>query len=426
MKLKDYLLLGFKNIKLYKLQSIIFVIVLTSMLLLGNVFLNVSYTVNTYYDNIAKYSINARRGTIHKHYLVNNKIEFAPYDEVINSVLTYDHVIYASNSSYNVVNTNIDLEGAINYDETIYLYPYMKTYPEKLIYGKGVESDSEIICPRYLGVTNSIKTKDDLIDMKDYLNKEIPFSFYKIVFQDKNHTNNIKLDKINFKLVGIFENNPFDNDSYSRCYIDSNLAEKLYEETKIVYTEEYLKAFNMEICYGGAAADFIVDTPENFKEVYKKLEEDGYDVGNGYFIDYNWANAMFNFAYILFFIAFILIIFTIGIYTSINLKKRKTDIALYKTFGYKNKDIGRILFMQLLILFLISFILNIIISLVGIVIGNNIISYYIELGGFYLTISFIREVLYFTVIMIVMYVVFKETCNSVNRLQIRNILKNDI
>ena len=130
--------------------------------------------------------------------------------------------------------------------------------------------------------------------------------------------------------------------------------------------------------------------------------------------------------YLLFFIAFILIVFTIGIYTSINLKKRKTDIALYKTFGYKNKDIGRILFMQLLILFLISFILNIIISLVGIVIGNNIISYYIELGGFYLTISFIREVLYFTVIMIVMYVVFKETCNSVNRLQIRNILKNDL
>ena len=426
MKIKDYLSLGFKNIKLYKLQSIIFVIVLTIMLLLGNVFLNFSYTVNTYYDNIAKYSINARRGTIHKHYLVNNKIEFAPYDEVINSVLTYDHVIYAANSSYNVVITNIDLDVIKDKDNLLYLYPYMKTYPEKLIYGRGVEKDNEIICPRYLGKTSPIKTKDDLIDMKDYLDKEIPFSFYKIVFQDKNHTNSIKLDKINFKLVGIFENTPIDYDSYRICYIDSNLAEKLYEETKIVYTEEYLKAFNMEICYGGAAADFIVDTPENFKEVYKKLEEDGYDVGNGYFIDYNWANAMFNFAYILFFIAFILIIFTIGIYTSINLKKRKTDIALYKTFGYKNKDIGRILFMQLLILFLISFILNIIISLVGIVIGNNIISYYIELGGFYLTISFIREVLYFVVIMIVMYVVFKETCNSVNRLQIRNILKNDI
>ena len=426
MKIKDYLLLGFRNIRLYKLQSIIFVIVLTIMLLLGNVFLNFSYTVNTYYDNIAKYSINARRGTIHKHYLVNNKIEFAPYDEVINSVLTYDHVIYAANSSYNVVITNIDLDVIKDKDNLLYLYPYMKTYPEKLIYGRGVEKDNEIICPRYLGKTSPIKTKDDLIDMKDYLDKEIPFSFYKIVFQDKNHTNSIKLDKINFKLVGIFENTPIDYDSYRICYIDSNLAEKLYEETKIVYTEEYLKAFNMEICYGGAAADFIVDTPENFKEVYKKLEEDGYDVGNGYFIDYNWANAMFNFAYILFFIAFILIIFTIGIYTSINLKKRKTDIALYKTFGYKNKDIGRILFMQLLILFLISFILNIIISLVGIVIGNNIISYYIELGGFYLTISFIREVLYFVVIMIVMYVVFKETCNSVNRLQIRNILKNDI
>ena len=426
MKIKDYLSLGFKNIKLYKLQSIIFVIVLTIMLLLGNVFLNFSYTVNTYYDNIAKYSINARRGTIHKHYLVNNKIEFAPYDEVINSVLTYDHVIYAANSSYNVVITNIDLDVIKDKDNLLYLYPYMKTYPEKLIYGRGVEKDNEIICPRYLGKTSPIKTKDDLIDMKDYLDKEIPFSFYKIVFQDKNHTNSIKLDKINFKLVGIFENTPIDYDSYRICYIDSNLAEKLYEETKIVYTEEYLKAFNMEICYGGAAADFIVDTPENFKEVYKKLEEDGYDVGNGYFIDYNWANAMFNFAYILFFIAFILIIFTIGIYTSINLKKRKTDIALYKTFGYKNKDIGRILFMQLLILFLISFILNIIIALIGIKIGNNIISYYIELGGFYLTISFIREVLYFVVIMIVMYVVFKETCNSVNRLQIRNILKNDI
>ena len=426
MKIKDYLLLGFRNIRLYKLQSIIFVIVLTIMLLLGNVFLNFSYTVNTYYDNVAKYSINARRGTIHKHYLVNNKIEFAPYDEVINSVLTYDHVIYAANSSYNVVITNIDLDVIKDKDNLLYLYPYMKTYPEKLTYGRGVESDNEIICPRYIGKTDHIETKDDLIDMKDYLDKEIPFSFYKIVFQDKNHTNSIKLDKINFKLVGIFENTPIDYESYRRCYIDSNLVEKLYEETKIVYTEEYLKAFNMEICYGGAAADFIVDTPENFKEVYKKLEEDGYDVGNGYFIDYNWANAMFNFAYILFFIAFILIIFTIGIYTSINLKKRKTDIALYKTFGYKNKDIGRILFMQLLILFLISFILNIIISLVGIVIGNNIISYYIELGGFYLTISFIREVLYFVVIMIVMYVVFKETCNSVNRLQIRNILKNDL
>ena len=426
MKIKDYILLGFRNIRLYKLQSIIFVIVLTIMLLLGNVFLNFSYTVNTYYDNVAKYSVDARSRGVHKGFSNGEYYENFPYDEVINNVLTYDHVIYAANSDYNIVNTNIDLDVIKDKDNLLYLYPYMKTYPEKLTYGRGVESDNEIICPRYIGKTDHIETKDDLIDMKDYLDKEIPFSFYKIVFQDKNHTNSIKLDKINFKLVGIFENTPIDYDSYRICYIDSDLAEKLYEETKIVYTEEYLKAFNMEISEGGRYTTFIVDTPENLDSVINKLKKDGYDVSDGYFIDYNATNAMFNFVYILFFIAFILIVFTIGIYTSINLKKRKTDIALYKTFGYKNKDIGRILFMQLLILFLISFILNIIIAFIGIKIGKNIISYYIELGGFYLTISFIREVLYFTVIMIVMYVVFKETCNSVNRLQIRNILKNDL
>ncbi len=426
MEIKDYLLLGFRNIRLYKLQSIIFVIVLTIMLLLGNVFLNFSYTVNTYYDNIAKYSVDARSRGVHKGFFNGKYYENLPYDEVINNVLTYDHVIYAANYDYNVVYTNVDLKELPNSDRTIYFFPYMKTYPEKLIYGKGVEIDNEIICPRYLATKEEFKTKDDLTDMKKYLNKEITFKFYRTVFQDKNHIYNVSLNKMNFKLVGIFENNPFDYDSYHRCYIDSDLAHKLHEETKIIYSDEYLKALNMEISYGGSAADFIVDTTENLDSVVNKLKEDGYDVSDGYFIDYNATNAMFNFVYLLFFIAFILIVFTIGIYTSINLKKRKTDIALYKTFGYKNKDIGRILFMQLLILFLISFILNIIIALIGIKIGNNIISYYIELGGFYLTISFIREVLYFTVIMIVMYVVFKETCNSVNRLQIRNILKNDL
>ena len=426
MKLKDYLLLGFKNIKLYKLQSIIFVIVLTSMLLLGNVFLNFSYTVNTYYDNVAKYSVDARKGKVHKLVFTGKTYEKSAYSEVIEKVLEYNHVIYASNSDYNVVYSNIVLNNLSNPDRTIYLYPYIKTYPERLIYGRGVENNNEIICPRYLAVGENFKTKDDLTDMKEYLDKDIQLKFYRTIFQDKNHIYNATLDETRFKLVGIFENDPFDEYSYLSCYIEKNKAVQLYKETEIVYSEEYLKAFNMEISEGGRYTEFIVDTPENFKEVYKKLKEDGYDVNDGYFIDYNATNAMFNFAYILFFIAFILIIFTIGIYTSINLKKRRTDIALYKTFGYKNKDIGRILFMQLLILFLISFILNIIISLVGIVIGNNIISYYIELGGFYLTISFIREVLYFVVIMIVMYVVFKETCNSVNRLQIRNILKNDL
>ena len=426
MKLKDYLLLGFKNIKLYKLQSIIFVIVLTSMLLLGNVFLNFSYTVNTYYDNVAKYSVDARSRSVHKQNLVNNFIEDLPYNEVINNVLTYDHVIYAANDDYDIVYSSIDLESLPKSNRIIYLYPYMKTYPEKLIYGRGVENINEIICPRYLATKEEFKTKDDLTDMKDYLNKEIPAKFHKTIFQDKNHIYNTTLDKIKFKLVGIFENNPFDEYSYLNCYIDREQARDLFDKTQVTYSKEYLEALNMEISEGGRYTRFIVDTPENLDSVINKLKEDGYDVSDGYFIDYNATNAMFNFVYLLFFIAFILIIFTIGIYTSINLKKRKTDIALYKTFGYKNKDIGRILFMQLLILFLISFILNIIIAFIGIKIGNNIISYYIELGGFYLTISFIREVLYFVVIMIVMYVVFKETCNSVNRLQIRNILKNDL
>ena len=372
MNIKDCFALSLKNIKIYKLQTIIFVFVLTLMILIGNIFVNTSFTIDAYFKNFASNSLDSRTRGVHKIIDTNDKVEFISYEDVINDVLEYDHIIYAYNSAYNYVATKIS---GLNEKYTTYLLPYMSTYPEKITYGRGVELENEIICPRYLKIKENAITRKDLIDMKQYLNKELELNFYQTKINNRyGEQQIIARNSINFRLVGLFDNSLSD-DSYEHCYIANDLLKKLYEDTKTVYSEEYLNEVN--ISEGGRFTEIIIDDSSNMEEVVKDLVKNGYSVTDGYWIDTNYVNMLIIFSYVLLFIAFILIITTIIIYINVIIKKKKIDIALYKTLGYTNKMISKILLFQLIIIIVISFILALIISIIGVEIANNILSFYV-------------------------------------------------
>lgn len=419
MNYKDCIKIALKNIKIYKLQSIIFVISITLLIILGNIFLNYSYTIDTFYNNFTKYSSDARTIFAYK----KSKEEDKTYQDNLDDILNYNHIIYGSNSSYNVSNAKIK---EISNDKLIYLYPYSNNYPEKIHYGRKKENNNEIICPRYLSKIDNPKTKKDLIDMKKYLNKEITTTFYQTNIIDRDVSKENLIETINFKVVGLYDNSLYDEGAYEKCYIDSNLAIDLYEKTKTIYNKEYLKKYQIEIQENGSYGEFIVDSVSNIEEVTNLLEENGYETEGALFIDTTSKNLKNIFSYSLFVALFIIIAFIISFYINNILKKRKKDIALYKTLGYKNKTINKILFYQILILYLIAFILNITISLIGITIINNILSFYISKNGFYLTISFLREVIYFMLLLLLVYINIRISKESIDRLQIRDILKSDI
>ena len=103
MNYKECIKISLKNIKMYKLQSIIFVISITLLIILGNIFLNYSYTIDTFYNNFTKYSSDARTIFAYK----KSKEEDKTYQDNLNDILNYNHIIYGSNSSYNVSNAKI-------------------------------------------------------------------------------------------------------------------------------------------------------------------------------------------------------------------------------------------------------------------------------------------------------------------------------
>ena len=409
MKLNDYVRLVFINIKSTKMASVLFLIVSIVILFLGNVFININPNYSAYVEKVFKEDVDMRTILVYK--------EGLDYESTINDVLKINNVVFSYNQQFNYMNVKLDIIS--NNELGLNIKPATNTFSPTIIMGRKLKDFDEMICPLYLGKVSEPKTREHLISMKKYLNKYVNISYNSYEIDD------IRSPKVNksfnktIKIVGLYDN-VLSSESYNECYMLSEELIKMVDESQDVYTENFLK--DNVVQNTGVFTNVILDDVENLGVVRLELEEKGYVTTEGASFDTSFFNKLKNISYTGLIIVLALLLFVFLIFISSVVKNTKNSIALYKLFGFREKDLIFIMSFQVVFLTCLAYIISLLFLLVSVGILNSIISNYINYSCLSIFISLFHEVIYMLFILVFIVISSYYISRSVSKLQIRRIL----
>ena len=409
MRRSDYATLMFINLKGSKLLTGLFLIIITFILAVGNVFININYNYNNYMDTVFRENMDMRTMLVYR--------EDLNYEQTIDAMMSIEHVVYSYNQRYNY--KAVKLDKTLKYDKNNYLYikPVSLEFSPKIVKGRAIENEGEIICPMYLSKSVTPKTKKDLLSMESYLEKEVVISYESYFIDDmRNPEINNKFQR-KLRVVGLY-NNVLSYATYSECYmLDSELQEMVKESTTI-YSDNFLK--DNAVSEDGTYTTVIVDDIDNFMDVKTSLENQGYYITTSS-VDTAFVNNLKNFSYKGLIIIAIILVGVLLLYINNIIRSNSNDIGLYKVFGYKENDIVKTLVLQISFLILISYLISLLFINVGIVVTNNIISHYIEYACLSVSLSVIHETIYLCLIILFVMAASILISQKISKMQIRSI-----
>ena len=409
MKLNDYVRLVFINIKSTKMASVLFLIVSIVILFLGNVFININPNYSAYVEKVFKVDVDMRTILVYK--------EGLDYESTINDVLKIDNVVFSYNQQFNYMNVKLDIIS--NNELGLNIKPATNIFSPTIIMGRGLKSFDEMICPLYLGKVSDPKTREDLISMKKYLNKYVNISYNSYEVDDIRNPKVNKSFNKSIKIVGLYDN-VLSSESYNECYMLSEQLIKMVDESQDVYTENFLK--DNVVQNTGVFTNVILDDVENLDVVRSELEEKGYVTTEGASFDTSFFNKLKNISYTGLIIVLALLLFVFLIFISSIVKNTKNSIALYKLFGFREKDLIFIMSFQVVFLTCLAYIISLLFLLVSVGILNSIISNYINYSCLSIFISPFHEFIYMLFILVFIVISSYYISRSVSKLQIRRIL----
>lgn len=409
MKLNDYVRLVFINIKSTKMASVLFLIVSIVILFLGNVFFNINPNYSAYVEKVFKEDVDMRTILVYK--------EGLDYESTINDVLKIDNVVFSYNQQFNYMNVKLDIIS--NNELGLNIKPATNIFSPTIIMGRGLKSFDEMICPLYLGKVSDPKTREDLISMKKYLNKYVNISYNSYEVDDIRNPKVNKSFNKSIKIVGLYDN-VLSSESYNECYMLSEQLIKMVDESQDVYTENFLK--DNVVQNTGVFTNVILDDVENLDVVRSELEEKGYVTTEGASFDTSFFNKLKNISYTGLIIVLALLLFVFLIFISSIVKNTKNSIALYKLFGFREKDLIFIMSFQVVFLTCLAYIISLLFLLVSVGILNSIISNYINYSCLSIFISPFHEFIYILFILVFIVISSYYISRSVSKLQIRRIL----
>ena len=409
MKLNDYVRLVFINIKSTKMASVLFLIVSIVILFLGNVFININPNYSAYVEKVFKEDVDMRTILVYK--------EGLDYESTINDVLKIDNVVFSYNQQFNYMNVKLDIIS--NNELGLNIKPATNIFSPTIIMGRGLKSFDEMICPLYLGKVSDPKTREDLISMKKYLNKYVNISYNSYEVDDIRNPKVNKSFNKSIKIVGLYDN-VLSSESYNECYMLSEQLIKMVDESQDVYTENFLK--DNVVQNTGVFTNVILDDVENLDVVRSELEEKGYVTTEGASFDTSFFNKLKNISYTGLIIVLALLLFVFLIFISSIVKNTKNSIALYKLFGFREKDLIFIMSFQVVFLTCLAYIISLLFLLVSVGILNSIISNYINYSCLSIFISPFHEFIYMLFILVFIVISSYYISRSVSKLQIRRIL----
>ena len=227
MRFKDKLYIARKNIK-RKSSKKQFIALITISSLIVIIAFSFTRTLTSYlYDGVMQ-DISYRSFFVT--YDFDNDIG---YDNMIARIKQSKYVsdAFVDNSSMVLVHSNTFNKTT---DDMVTLYAVSETNLPNIAMGRAFVSENEIVCPRWFYPSSNLEessnlSRDELINMEEYLNKEIEI-YYNVVKWEDDMTLVVQDTIVEpLTVVGIYENNASLIDE-NICYGKLDLLEKIYED----------------------------------------------------------------------------------------------------------------------------------------------------------------------------------------------------
>ena len=375
--------------------------------------------MSNYANNYVNNSLNARTFFVFNVDKVNDK-------EFLDGLYSYEHIDFAY--SINRLSKDIRLQDFPNDgdEKIISLLPIGGNLKLNIVYGHDIQDDYDIICPVnmviQLGNNNDVlPTSDDLYDISDWVGKEIDVTYYKKKMKNLEEGSIVNTYNQKFKLVGVYDTvNSFD--SYYSCYMKDDILEEIVDESQTIYTGEYTSITDhMETAY-----KIIVDDPRNTKQVHQQLVDDGWIYPT---MAYDTDLTAFKIIDIVVLVVSLLVLalscLIFYIFLNKNIKDYQYDIGLYKTFGFKNKIISKIMLYQSLILSVFSYILCLITSIIACYVIDMSLNK--DLNNLWLNalISPIYMIIIFIVLLLICVIIARRGTKKIEKMEVKKIFDED-
>ena len=336
-----------KNIKHNKIKRRE-IIILTMSLLLVMIVFSFKFSINEYINDGIKNDIAYR--TL---FIDINPYVFTDSEEVVDLLKDINHVDDAFSNEYYSTVLYIEQLGNVKMNQhsnSFFIIGVNENTLPVVKYGRKIENDNEIICPINFYPSDNIDDikkikRDSIIKMTKYLNSDIKAEYY-IYEMDGESIE----EKINLKLVGIYENN------YS--YIDENVCYASRNLIKEIYNTAYQ---NIDFSGIYSSINIQVDSISNIDYVRSKVESLGYNVSQALSLKENFINSIIIGSYL---IVIFIILFNVIIINYLNKKQNKEkqrEISILLSLGFSKKDVRKLNFLENLYISLISIVISLVI-----------------------------------------------------------------
>ena len=401
--MKKYIYYDIKNnIGKNVLLVIIYIIILFTIILIFNYkssYINYfDYIMNNYYD--------ARRLDAIKYDV--------SYDEMIEEISSINHVLDVF--LYEDYSTALDVEDFEQ--DLIYINPGGEGFFPETIYGRDIENENEIICPIKMAKSSTSGFSTETIDMMDYLNKILDVKKDILYFYEYGKDPKvIDTKRYELKVVGLYDYTAFGDEPYY-CYMEKNNIGNIIEETKEVYADdfwpEYVVTEDDEDSGIYVWLQVMVDDNKNVEYVENRLSDMGYEYELGYYIDYSYYDKMDIMIDLIVGVTLLILVIILILSIDKSINKRREEIELLKSIGYKNMQVTKIILANNLISFMVGLVISIILNNIVYYYFNKYIMYNAQLFGLRIRFNYIYVVVIILLFGFIFYFMYKRIYKKVS------------
>lgn len=411
MKLRDYFNEVICYLKSQKIKVSLLIAFFTLLFLVFNILIQVSANFTQLFNDYTKNYSEARSLFVYKD--IN-------YSNIVSDLINREHIAIVYNQDYNMATGYLNIDNKKIY---VNIKPLNNIYSPKIISGRKVNDSNEMICPKYLAKNISdLTTISDVINMKDYVDKELNLSYKKEIFRDLYTIDTIKEYSRKIKIVGLYDDG-YSTGMFYDCYMLDETLKEIVEEERIVYSDEYLSQVKVE--ENGLSTSVVVDKLENVDTVSKQLKEDGYIVERQLAIKTELLENINLISKILTVIMFLFISIIFVIYLGNMIKKQKRDIGLYKLFGFTNRQITNIIIFKVLTIIILSIVLEGVIIMFLLEKANLEIDKILNCAYIDLKLFLVPQFIFIVFIIMLIILISRLVINKVCKLEVGNILNEN-
>lgn len=411
MRLRDYFNEVICYLKSQKIKVSLLIAFFTLLFLVFNILLQVSANFTQLFNDYTKNYSEARSLLVYKD--IN-------YSNIVSDLINREHVVIVYNQDYNMATGYLNIDNKKIY---VNIKPLNNIYSPKIIGGRKVIDSNEMICPKYLAKNISdLTTISNVINMKDYVDKELNLSYKKEIFRDLYTIDTLKEYSRKIKIVGLYDDG-YSMGMFYDCYILDETIKEIVEEERIVYSDEYLSQVKVED--NGLATSVLVDKLENVDTVSKQLKEDGYIVERQLSMKTELLENINLISKALTIIMFLFISIIFVIYLGNMIKKQKRDIGLYKLFGFTNRQITNIIIFKVLTIIVLSIVLEGVIIMFLLEKANLEIDKFLNYAYIDLKLFLVPQFIFIVFIILLIILISKLVMNKVCKLEVGNILNEN-